>query len=197
MTMTQKVQNRLKPPIRSEILRVVRAIRPLDDQETEHVSFVDKWIESGAEIFRITKPATPDTHLVSYFILVDQAQNKVLLTDHKKSGLWLPAGGHVELNEHPKETVQREILEELGIRADFLSEDPLFLTVTKTVGETAGHTDVSLWYVLKGNAFDNLNYDNQEFHQIRWFLPTEIPYPRTDPHMSRLMQKLNSLKVLH
>ena len=143
------------------------------------------------------EPATPETHLVSYFILVDQEQNKVLLTDHKKSGLWLPAGGHVELNEHPKETVKREILEELGIQADFLSHDPLFLTVTKTVGETAGHTDVSFWYVLRGNASDALSYDKEEFHQIRWFLPTEIPYPRTDPHMSRLMQKLSSLTVLN
>ncbi len=195
--MTQIIQERHNPPIRSEVQSIVSAIQPFDDKEAEHLSFVQKWIESGAEIFRIEKPATPDTHLVSYFVLVDQAQNKLLLTDHKKSGLWLPAGGHVELNEHPKETVEREILEELGIQADFLSHAPVFLTVNKTVGQTAGHTDVSLWYVLRGNVSDSLKYDGQEFHQIRWFLPTEIPYPRTDPHMERLMQKLALLKVLH
>jgi len=183
--------------IRSKVQSSVSAINPFDDKEAEHLSFTQKWIESGAEIFRITKPATPDTHLVSYFVLVDQAQNKLLLTDHKKSGLWLPAGGHVELNEHPKETVEREILEELGIQADFLSHCPVFLTVTKTVGKTAGHTDVSLWYILRGNASSPLKFDNQEFHQIRWFLPTEVPTLRTDPHMERFIQKLTLFKVLH
>lgn len=195
--MTRTIQERHNSQIRSEVQSIVSAIQPLDDKETEHLSFTQKWIESGAEIFRIARPATPDTHLVSYFVLVDQAQNKLLLTDHKKSGLWLPPGGHVELNEHPKETVEREILEELGIQADFLSRDPVFLTVTKTVGQPAGHTDVSLWYVLRGNVSDSIKYDDQEFHQIRWFLPTEVPYPWTDPHMERLMLKLALSKVLY
>ncbi len=194
--MTQEIQKSLKAPIRSEVQRIVNSIQPLDRKETEHIEFVHKWIASGAEIFRTAKPATPDTHLVSYFILIDQEQNKLLLTDHKKSGLWLPAGGHVEPNEHPKETVKRELFEELETQADFLSHDPLFLTIAKTVGETAGHTDVSLWYILRGNASDSLNYDKREFHQIRWFSPEEIPYPRVDPHMSRFIQKLSCLKVL-
>ena len=190
------IQERPNPSIHTEIQSVVSSIRPFDDKEAEHLSFTQKWIGSGAEIFRITKPDIPDTHLVSYFVLVDQGQNKLLLVDHKKSGLWLPPGGHVELNEHPKGAVEREILEELGIQADFLSHDPVFLTVTKTVGQTAGHTDVSFWYVLRGNASDSLKYDCEEFHQIQWFSPSEIPYTRTDPHMKRLMGKLGLLKVL-
>lgn len=194
--MIQDIQGTPKSPIRSEIRRITASVQPLDDKEAEHLLFTQKWIESGAEIFRIAKPATPDTHLVSYFVLLDQKQNKLLLTDHKKSGLWLPSGGHVELNEHPKDTVEREIIEELGIQADFLSDDPFFLTVTKTVGQTAGHTDVSLWYILRGSASDSLKFDNQEFHQIRWVLPTEIPYPRTDPHMHRLIQKLSLMGIL-
>ena len=182
--------------IRSEIQRTACSIQPFDDIEAEHVAFVQKWIESGVEIFRTAKPATPDTHLVSYLVLIDQTQNKVLLTDHKKSGLWMPAGGHVDPNEHPTETAKRELFEELGIEADFLSTNPVFLTVTKTVGQTAGHTDVSFWYILKGNAAEFLKYDEREFHQIKWFSPEETPYPQTDPHLNRFMQKLISLKIL-
>lgn len=188
--MITKTEKKFNSPIRSEILRIVSAISPFDRQEIEHIEFVQKWIDSGAEIFRIAKPATPDTHLVSYFVLIDQIENKVLLADHKKAELWLPAGGHVEPNEHPKETVKREILEELSIDADFLSTDPFFLTVTKTVGSTAVHTDVSLWYILRGQASNLLKYDDAEFHQIRWFSPIDIPYTRADPHMKRLIQKL-------
>ncbi len=50
--------------------------------------------------------------------------------------------------EHPYRTVLREADEELGIVAKFLIDVPLMLTSTKTVGLTAGHIDISLWYVL-------------------------------------------------
>lgn len=157
--------------------------------------FTQKWIASGAQLFRIAKPAMPDPHLVSYFVLVDKAANKVLLVDHKKAGLWLPPGGHVELNEHPRETVKREIQEELGIQANFLSPDPFFITITKTVGSTASHTDVSLWYALTGCVSDELNFDTEEFHRIQWFLPGDIPYHQADPHMKRCLEKLAFLKT--
>jgi hypothetical protein len=78
----------------------------------------------------------------------------------------------------------------LEITADFWQEDPLFLTSTVTVGLTAGHTDVSLWYVLKGDHQNIYNYDAEEFNAIRWFGFDEIPYECADPHMARFMAKL-------
>ncbi|MDR3623511.1 MAG: NUDIX domain-containing protein [Chlamydiales bacterium] len=194
--MVQAIQKKTLSPIRSEIQRIINSIVPFDSKENEHLNFTKHWLETGADLFRTTKPATPDPHLVAYFLLVDLNTNKVLLTDHKKSGLWLPTGGHVEINEHPKDTVKREIIEELEIEAIFLSHDPLFLTVTKTVGQTAGHTDVSLWYILKGFSFDTLNYDKNEFHQINWFCQAEIPYQQSDPHMNRCIKKLIHFNIL-
>ncbi len=194
---TKNIKSLVNPLMRIEIQRTISTITPVDPEEMEHIAFVQKWIESGAELFRIAKPATPDTHLVAYIVLIDQTANKVLLVDHKNAGLWLPAGGHVEINEHPEDTVKRELQEELGIQADFILHDPLFLTVTQTVGRTAGHTDVSLWYVLKGCASDPLAYDAGEFHAIQWFLPAEVPYGQADPHMERFMKKLRILKFLN
>jgi hypothetical protein len=62
--------------------------------------------------------------------------------------------------------------------------------VTQTVGATAGHTDVSLWYVLRADARAALWYDRQEFQQIAWFALDAIPFERTDPHMGRFVSKL-------
>lgn len=168
---------------------MIDKIEPFDELEAMQIAFVLTWLNTGVEIFRIEKPATPDIHLVSYFVLVDEKNQKILLVDHKNAKLWLPSGGHVEPDEHPKETVKREILEELGIPADFLYEDPFFLTVTQTVGLTAGHTDVSLWYILKGNSEESLEYDQEEFKGITWFDIDAIPYERSDPHMKRFIQK--------
>nr|MBA3816243.1 NUDIX domain-containing protein [Parachlamydiaceae bacterium] len=120
----------MKMDIRSEIHQIVSAIIPLDALEQDHIRFVLDWIESGREIFRTEKPAIPDTHLVSYFVIASPEMDRVLLVDHKKAELWLPPGGHVDPGEDPKETVIREAKEELGIEAEFLTHEPILLTVT-------------------------------------------------------------------
>lgn len=181
-----------KTIIRFKIQKLVASINPIDALEKEHIDFVCRWIASGAELYRIIKPATPDIHLVSYFVVFDSVNRKVLLVDHKKAELWLPAGGHVEIDEHPKETVSRELKEELNMEPIFIFEDPLFVTVTKTVGKTISHTDVSLWFVLEGNSEHTIEYDREEFYGIGWFNLDEIPYERADPHMKRFIQKLTS-----
>jgi len=176
--------------MRATIHQIVSSLIPFDHLEEEHLNFTKQWIASGAEIFRLELPDQPPIHLVSYFILIDPQTNDLLLVDHKKAQHWLPPGGHVEFNEHPKDTVKREAQEELGIEADFLFAEPQFLTVRPTVGTCASHVDVSLWYVLKGNANTSLNYDTAEFQQIRWFKPLEIPFEHADPHLKRFINKV-------
>jgi 8-oxo-dGTP pyrophosphatase MutT (NUDIX family) len=39
----------------------------------------------------------------------------VLIREHDKYGWWIGVGGHIELHEHPIETVKRECLEEVGL----------------------------------------------------------------------------------
>jgi 8-oxo-dGTP pyrophosphatase MutT (NUDIX family) len=174
---------------------LVATIKPLDHLEEQHIYFALQWIASDAEIFRLAKPATPDTHLVCYFVLLDSETNQILLTAHKKSGLWLPPGGHVEVDEHPLNTVKREAEEELSIEAEFIMDTPFFLTISRTVGASQ-HTDVSLWYLLKGNSSIQYNYAVEEFDQIRWFRPEEIPYSLSDRNMVRLINKLNKSLTL-
>lgn len=43
-------------------------------------------------------------------------QEKVLLVKHKKLGFWLCPGGHVEDNELPHQTAEREFWEETGVK---------------------------------------------------------------------------------
>ena len=102
-------------PLRKEIFDLVNSISPHDEIEKSHIQSITQWIASDSEIFRISKPDNPRKHLVSYFTLLDVEEDKILLVNHRKAGLWLPAGGHVELEEHPATTVTREIEEELGI----------------------------------------------------------------------------------
>ncbi len=42
-------------------------------------------------------------------------KDRVLIREHDKYGWWIGVGGHVELDEHPLDTVKRECLEEVGL----------------------------------------------------------------------------------
>jgi 8-oxo-dGTP diphosphatase len=174
----------LRRAIRGEVESVV----PLDHMERVHRQQALEWIDSGAPLCRITKPATPPQHLVSYFVVVDG--ENILLVDHRNARLWLPPGGHVEEGEHPRETVAREIREELGFAPAHLIASPLMITCTTTVGLTAGHTDVSLWYLVNASRDQPITYDNLEFEACRWFGFAEAPLNRADPHLARFMEKL-------
>lgn len=185
------MKRNIKQQIRNEILQ----IQPFDDLENEHIADSTAWIDGTDSIFRVKKPDIPPKHLVSYFVLVDPVQSSVLLGDHIKSQLWLPSGGHVMPDEDPRDTVVRECKEEVGQVAKFLrnNDHPLFITVTDTVGLTAGHTDVSLWYLLKASVHDRINFERREFTDMNWFTFDEIlsSHPAIfDPHMHRFTQKL-------
>ncbi len=182
--------------IRDALKNTVKAIDPIDGIESEHRKDALEWIASGAEVYRIEKPDKPPKHFVSYVVPVDVENRLVLLVDHIKARLWLPPGGHVERNEFPDETARRECLEELGITAEFLfGPKPFFITQAVTVGQTAGHTDVSLWYVIKMNSRKDVVYDKHEFNSIRWFGFEELMSVKRDdldPHFIRFMRKLQN-----
>jgi 8-oxo-dGTP pyrophosphatase MutT (NUDIX family) len=174
--------------MREQIRDEVSSITPLDAVERAHIAETLAWIDSGAELCRTARPATPPVHLVSYFACVDG--DRILLVDHRNARLWLPTGGHVEPGEHPRATVAREAAEELGIEARFAHDGPLMITRTETVGRTAGHTDVSLWYVLAADSAAELAYDASEFEDARWFRFSSVPLAQSDPHMARFLAKL-------
>lgn len=183
------------------ILNEVGSIDPHDAAEHTHKQDVLEWLQSGANPFRLKKPDIPPKHLVSYFVLIDPDHRSILLVDHIKAQLWLPPGGHVELNESPRDAVVREAKEEFGITATFLHSNdmPFFVAVTQTVGLTPGHTDASLWYLLRGSVYDTLQYDRSEFTDIEWYTFDEILETDPlifDPHLQRFTAKLaHSLDV--
>lgn len=57
--------------MRSMIRANIADIEAFDTVEKDQPDNSLGWIDSGVEIFRRAKPATPPRHLVSYFVLVD------------------------------------------------------------------------------------------------------------------------------
>jgi len=185
--------------MRDEILDEVKNIEPVDETERLHIDDVLSWIQGPSDIFRIAKPDNPPKHLVSYFVVYDPRVQKLMLIDHVKANMWLPSGGHVEIDEHPREAVRREAMEELELVADFrvIGEEPAFITVTETRGPGT-HTDVSFWYVIVGDSTVELNYDKREMRGLKWLSFDEVltmDDRLLDPHMKRFVRKFS--RMLH
>ncbi|MGY0234100.1 GFA family protein [Longispora urticae] len=158
-----------------------------------------EWITSGVGLYRLAKPATPPMHLVSYFQVIDPDTGCLLLGEHRKAGLLLPNGGHVEPGETPWEAVVRECAEELRLTArasSRLGTSPVFVSVTSTVGSAADrHVDVSLWHVVHARRADVDYFDEAEFTRMRWLSPDEVlatPVGQLDPCMHRFTHKITA-----
>ncbi len=181
---------------RLRVRREVESVRPFDVAESQDRVDVLSWVDSGAEIFRTRKPDVPPKHLVSYFVLYDQGEQRILLVDHLLARLWVPPGGHVDPGEDPRAAVSREAREELGLDVSShrtLGPEPMMLTVTTTVGATAGHLDVSLWYVCEGDSTRSIAPDPTEFREARWWALDEVQEAnpeRFDPELPRFIAKL-------
>jgi 8-oxo-dGTP pyrophosphatase MutT (NUDIX family) len=181
-----------------DVAAVVEWLEPSDQLEAQHRTDALEWLASTDDIFRREVPRTPPKHLVAYFLLQNPVDGCVLLVHHRKAGLWLPTGGHVEVGEDPAETVRREALEELAVQAVFADPGarPLFVTVTETVGAAdVRHTDVSLWYLLTRSRGDDLHPDEREFTAVRWWTRAEVAAsdPRAvEPHLGRFLAKVDA-----
>lgn len=171
---------------------LVAGVVPFDGQEEADRADALAWVRSGAPLCR---PAGPDKHLCVYFVLLDDTRRSILLVDHVKAGLWLPPGGHVDEGEDPRVTAMREAAEELGIDGVFhpaFGDDPLFLSVTRTVG-AGSHVDVTFWFLLAAEKGMALAPDPREAHRVRWFDlddPAEWAGRRFDPQLPRFREKL-------
>ncbi|UGT61619.1 NUDIX hydrolase [Nocardia asteroides] len=176
------------------VAALISSIDPADDLERAHLHEAAAWVARTPDIYRRVKPATPPRHLVSYVVVTTPERDAVFLVDHRKAGMWLPPGGHVEPGEDPGITACREAEEELGLRPELgPGSVPLFLTITTTVNVDSGHEDVSLWYVTTVEPGTEFTLDDSEFRGGRWWTRAEIAATdpaRLDPHLSRFLAKL-------
>ena len=192
-----QVMNKSRTTVPDRIREIVEHIVPFDPREQADVVDVLDWIDDGSELFRRQSPDVPYKHLVSYLAVVDNARRSMLMMDHVKAGLWVPPGGHVWPDEDPFDAAERELVEELGVKAarvSTIANLPLFVTVTQTRGPGT-HTDVSLWYVVAADERMWLDVDRGEFNGHKWLRfddVFEMDQDATDPELPRFLRKLQA-----
>ena len=91
------------------------------------------------------------THVTASGIVV--GRRGTVLHRHKRLGIWMQPGGHIDPGEHPDEAALREAIEELGLPVGHPTSGPLLIHLD--VHQAAhGHTHLDLRYLLLGEESD-------------------------------------------
>ena len=133
----------------------------------------------------------------SGIVLADQ---QVLLVEHRKLGMWLYPGGHIEPDEDPVQAVLREVAEETGLACRIVTA-PQFVHPAATVlpapftilvhdipanAQTPLHQHIDLVYVLapeRGQATPQL----EEVTGCRWVPLAGVADLHTPPELPSLV----------
>jgi 8-oxo-dGTP pyrophosphatase MutT (NUDIX family) len=113
------------------------------------------------------------THVTGSAIVLD-GRGRVLLHRHKRLGIWLQPGGHLDPGEHPCEAARRETLEETGVAADHPAAGPHLLHVDVHEGPR-GHVHLDLRYLLHGDGDAPLRPAPGESPDVAWVARDEVP----------------------
>ena len=98
-------------------------------------------------------------------------EGKVLLHLHRKLGMWLPPGGHIERNELPDDAAVREVLEETGVEV----EDPVQLhrsagVQLENIGPGHQHIDLIYFARPRGSTKIHAHYSADK---VGWYGPED------------------------
>ena len=106
-------------------------------------------------------------------------EEKVLLHFHRKLGMWLPPGGHIEHGELPDDAAVREVLEETGVKVELVGErredvsDPVQLyrpagVQLENIGPGHQHIDVIYFARSRNSTEIHADYDED---RVGWYGP--------------------------
>lgn len=123
---------------------------------------------------KLTRDEDPKIHFCAYFAACDYKKKQIFIGHHKKSGLWLFNGGHIDEGETLREAVKREVGEEWGLDiSDLDVESPALLTtaeINNPIKQTCRlHLDI--WHFINIDK-DKFNPDPlklaEEFYSVEW-----------------------------
>jgi 8-oxo-dGTP pyrophosphatase MutT (NUDIX family) len=146
----------------ARVARAVAALRPGDDREARSRRRI------LTELSRLPDPfeqRSHPTHITASAIVA--GPRGTLLHRHKRLGIWMQPGGHVEPQEAPEDAAVRETAEETGLSPRHPGDRPRLLHVDVHPA-SRGHTHLDLRYLLLAGDEEPAPPPG-ESPDVRWF----------------------------
>ena len=134
----------------------------MDDREARSQA------EFLAALDRLDRPCdehADPTHVTASAIVT--GSRGVVLHLHKRMGIWLQPGGHIEPGETPEDAALREVYEETGLALAHPPEGPRLVHVDVHAAPK-GHTHLDLRFLLEAGDADPAP-PAHESQDVRWF----------------------------
>ncbi|MFZ2206802.1 MAG: NUDIX domain-containing protein [Microgenomates group bacterium] len=162
-------------------------------RNTQSESSVRRQFEERISVGLFSRKENPVSHFCTYFPSIDLQEKKVFIGLHKKSGLWLFNGGHLDSGETPYDGVTREIDEEWGMNVKLTIPRPSLLTVTKIENPKKQicelHFDIWYFIFLQTTTFEpNPHLLSMEFSKWGWKTFDEAEYIMKDDSTHRALK---------
>ncbi len=123
-------------------------------------------------------------HSVSVAGVIVDDRGRALLIQRRDNGHWEPPGGIVERAETLPEALQREVLEETGIKIAL----PAILT-----GVYKNMTGLIVSLVFRCQAADGTPTTGDETHALRWATREEVTTLADEAYAIRVLDALDAL----
>lgn len=134
-------------------------------------------------------------HVVGHFTgsawIVSQDRQRVLLTHHRKLGLWLQPGGHADGDADLARVALREADEETGVPGLMLEDGEIFDLDCHRIPphrDDPAHLHYDVRYVVRAGS-DERYVVSEESHALAWRPITDLAVdPDTDASVRRMAQ---------
>jgi 8-oxo-dGTP pyrophosphatase MutT (NUDIX family) len=154
--------------VTADLVRTLALHRPRDARERWSLTRVRALLEwLPAPYDEHADPA----HVTGSAVVLDE-RGRVLLHRHKRLGIWLQPGGHLDPGESPAQAAVRETSEETGLEAVHPDGVPALVHVDLHEGPR-GHVHLDLRYLLLASADDPLAPAAGESPEVAWCAPEE------------------------
>ena len=147
--------------IREDLLAALAGREGVDQRERDSLVATRAFLDASEELF----DETTTTHHITASAFVVSSRG-VILHRHRRLGIWVQPGGHVDAGESPATAALRETREETGLAVTHWAEEDLFHVDVHD--GPRGHVHYDLRYLLRAPA-DDPQPPPDESPDVFWF----------------------------
>lgn len=165
-----------------ELRQSIESISPVNEREASSiVATMDRltWSDDPFD-----EAANPHHVTASGFVLSSRG---VILHRHRRLGIWVQPGGHIDHDESPAQAAARECSEETGLLVRHL--EPVELFHVDVHPGPKGHTHYDLRYILLAPPVDPVPPPG-ESPDVYWF-SFDDALTRCEPALAAAIEKLS------